>query len=370
MGPARERRRMRLCVVLILLVLSSGCSLVNPSANLGSWWNRNEPRVATQMVPVWSDTVLHQAGEPATRGVGGRVMFYGLERHRTIRTEGVLVVYVWDDSLGTSQRSPDRKYVFPAGDLEQHYSHSRMGHSYSFWLPWDAAGGAITHLTVVTRFVGVEGTELTSSPAHVVLPGPGDGSQFYESLARQRSLQAPADAAAQSQTQNSAVTQAAYTDDIAGEREAVRQIAGGRESVSVTEIALPPGFLNRNLRGSGSTGSEPLTGFTGLQQDAAVRDRDAAVDAEAVYGDGQAVPGENLFAPEVLRMPRSADSELDQHRAPATAAVPPSAGPFQTGQSRRVLPVGSRRTPATKSLVPQPRQQQRWPIPGQRDPAD
>ncbi len=175
------------CVLLLQMLVLPGCML---GSGVGSLWADREPEYQTprQMVPVWSDTVLHQSGEPATRGVGGRIMFYGLDKHKAVRSAGTLVVYAWDDSQGMQERSPDRKFVFPTEDLQQHYSQSRLGHSYSFWLPWDAAGGQLTHLTLITRFVSTDGAELTSSPAHVVLPGPGDGVPFYQSLARSRRL--------------------------------------------------------------------------------------------------------------------------------------------------------------------------------------
>jgi hypothetical protein len=176
------------CVCMAVCSLP-GCALTN-SATMAKLLNR-EPEFQTprQMVPVWSDTVLHQSGEPATRGVGGRIMFYGVDKHKAVRPQGTLVVYAWDDSQGMQERSPDRKFVFPAEDLPRHYSQSRLGHSYSFWLPWDAAGGQLTHLTLITRFISTDGAELTSAPAHVVLPGPGDGIPFYQSLAKARRLQ-------------------------------------------------------------------------------------------------------------------------------------------------------------------------------------
>jgi len=181
--PAPAQLILLVCVTLLL----PGCMLGTGAAGL---FSRDKPEFQTprQMVPVWSDTVLHQSGEPATRGVGGRIMFYGLDKHKAVRPQGTLVVYAWDDSQGMQERSPDRKFVFPSEDLQQHYSQSRLGHSYSFWLPWDAAGGQLTHLTLITRFVSSDGAELTSAPAHVVLPGPGDGVPFYQSLARSRRL--------------------------------------------------------------------------------------------------------------------------------------------------------------------------------------
>lgn len=179
--PMQNRQAKRRVTALLLAAClsagSTGCTLL--ALNEMSF-TKKEAKFQTprQMVPVWSDTVLHQPGEAATRGFGGRVMFYGEDKHKPILVEGTLVVYAWDDSKGSMERAPDRKYVFPTEKLQTHYSQSRLGHSYSFWVPWDEAGGPLQQLTLISRFVSTEGTEMTSSPAHVVLQGASPSSPF------------------------------------------------------------------------------------------------------------------------------------------------------------------------------------------------
>lgn len=170
----------RVTLLLLAACLSAGHTGCTLMALNEMSFTKKEPKFQTprQMVPVWSDTVLHQPGEPATRGFGGRVMFYGEDKHKPILVEGSLVVYAWDDSKGSMERAPDRKYVFPTEKLQTHYSQSRLGHSYSFWVPWDEAGGPLKQLTLISRFVSTEGTEMTSSPAHVVLQGASSSSPF------------------------------------------------------------------------------------------------------------------------------------------------------------------------------------------------
>lgn len=156
---------------MIISIFSCGCTLMN--SNSMAVFGKKEPDYQTprQVVPVWTDTVLHQAGQPATRGFGGRIMFYGQEKNKAIQVDGTLVVYAWDDSQETTERPPDRKYVFPADKLKSHYSPSQIGHSYSFWAPWDAAGGYRQHVTLITRFISRDGIEVTSTPASVLLQG-------------------------------------------------------------------------------------------------------------------------------------------------------------------------------------------------------
>ena len=55
---------------------------------------------------------------------------------------GTLVVYAFDETNRDANNArPDRKYVFTPEQLPLHYSKSKVGHSYSVWLPWDEVGG-------------------------------------------------------------------------------------------------------------------------------------------------------------------------------------------------------------------------------------
>ena len=155
---------------IALCVVSGGCASMMPSS--GNWLEKEPEFVSpNKVIPVWSDTVLHQAGQAGTRGCGGRIMFYSGDGKRAVRVDGSLVVYAWDDSKPQKDRQPDRKFVFPKEDFQKHYSGSTIGDSYSFWLPWDAAGGERKELTLVARFVSRDGAEVTSSAAKVILPG-------------------------------------------------------------------------------------------------------------------------------------------------------------------------------------------------------
>jgi hypothetical protein len=216
-------------------------------------FTKKEPEFLTprQIVPVWSDTVLHQPGEPATRGFGGRIMFYGEDKHKAIRVDGTLVVYAWDDSKGSMERTPDRKYVFPAEKLQTHYSQSRLGHSYSFWVPWDAAGGPLQHLTLISRFVSNDGTELTAAPAHVVLQGPGELSPFQNEIVESK-LKADKKSIARNRLRSpvsSGIQQVGYEVE---ESEADNQrpsTPARHPGLQTSEIDLTSGFYHRNMQG-------------------------------------------------------------------------------------------------------------------------
>jgi hypothetical protein len=205
---------------------------------------------------VWSDTVLHQPGEPATRGFGGRIMFYGEDKHKAIRVDGTLVVYAWDDSKGSMERTPDRKYVFPAEKLQTHYSQSRLGHSYSFWVPWDAAGGPLQHLTLISRFVSNDGTELTAAPAHVVLQGPGELSPFQNEIAESKA-KADKKATARNRLRSpagSGIKQVAYEVEESEADDQRDSIPSRHPGLQTSEIDLTSGFYHRNMQGRQTPG--------------------------------------------------------------------------------------------------------------------
>ncbi|MEO2036645.1 MAG: hypothetical protein ABGZ35_31600 [Planctomycetaceae bacterium] len=161
----------RLMMLCCFFVTMTGCTIFEP--NIAQMFKK-EPEIQTphQMIPLWTDTVLHQSGKKSVRGCGGRFMFYTGDSKEGIRVEGAVTVYVWDDSRSSQQRKPDRKYIFPAENIQKHYSKSRVGHSYSFWIPWDDAGSDRAELSIVTRFIGRDGTDITTPASKVILPGP------------------------------------------------------------------------------------------------------------------------------------------------------------------------------------------------------
>jgi hypothetical protein len=245
-------------LILMAAAAMSGCSLMSSSTL--PFAKKKEPEFLTprQIVPVWSDTVLHQPDEPATRGFGGRIMFYGVDKHKPIRVDGTLVVYAWDDSNGPMERAPDRKYVFPGRDLQTHYSQSRLGHSYSFWVPWDAAGGPLKQLSLITRFVGNEGTELTSNPAHVVLQGPGPESPFANERHALNEASVPTRKPRPGKIQQANHTETSSDDSLEDieDRESEFRMGGIApkkrvSGIQTSEIDLTSGFFSRNMRQSG-----------------------------------------------------------------------------------------------------------------------
>jgi hypothetical protein len=170
----RNRSHARFCCLLGGLLLASW---LTPAAHGDGWplWpfkKEEKPGKPDKVVGIWSDTVLTKPGSPATRGFGGRLMFYEGKSEEPIKVEGTLVVYAFDETnRDANNNRPDRKYVFTPEQLPAHYSKSKVGHTYSVWVPWDEIGGMQKEFTLIIRFQPKEGPAVVSDPVRQILPG-------------------------------------------------------------------------------------------------------------------------------------------------------------------------------------------------------
>ena len=129
-------------------------------------------KTPTKIVAIWTDAVLHQPGKPPTRGFGGRLMFYGPDENTPLKVDGTLIVYGFDEEgRAPTDVKPDRKYVFPPDQFARHYSKSKLGHSYSVWVPWDEVGGPRKEISLIARFIPKNGAAIVSGQSRQILPG-------------------------------------------------------------------------------------------------------------------------------------------------------------------------------------------------------
>jgi len=129
------------------------------------WSDDEQPRVVApdRVAGTWSEAVLHQDGK-GTRGFGGRLYFYDRSSSEPVRVEGQLVVYAFvEDERNETDHKPTKRYVFPPEQFAKHESSSEIGVSYSVWLPWDAAGGEQTEVSLIARFEPSQGGGLVVS---------------------------------------------------------------------------------------------------------------------------------------------------------------------------------------------------------------
>jgi hypothetical protein len=165
-------------VEMVVVVALAGCSMPKASdfkpSKLFSLGDDDEPQkgIPVRMVGTWTDTVLTKAGQKPQRGFGGRLMFYANNEEKPILVDGQLVVYAFDETgRAVTDNKPTRRYVFPPDQMPLHMSKSELGASYSFWLPWDEAGGPQTEVSLVCRFEPKGGGVITSEQTRHLLPG-------------------------------------------------------------------------------------------------------------------------------------------------------------------------------------------------------
>jgi hypothetical protein len=161
----------------------TGCASFNlPSLNMEKYIPRltgrtGEFRRPLKVVAFWTDTIRTADGQPAMRGFGGRLMFYDGKSGKPAKVAGTLVIYGFDESLTNPDNPrPDRKFVFTPEQFAKHYSKSDLGHSYSFWIPWDRVGGETKEIGLICRFTPVEGGAIVSEQVRQLLPGVGPAS--------------------------------------------------------------------------------------------------------------------------------------------------------------------------------------------------
>jgi hypothetical protein len=163
-------------VLVVAILFSTGCTSPKMFSLDESWpfKDKDAPQEGTpaRMVGTWADTVLTQPGQKPQRGFGGRILFYDHEGKKPILVDGQLVVYAFDETgRDPTNNKPTRRYVFPAEQLPAHMSKGELGASYSFWLPWDDAGGPRTEICLISRFEPKGGAVVTSEQTRHLLPG-------------------------------------------------------------------------------------------------------------------------------------------------------------------------------------------------------
>ena len=163
-------------VIVCLLAASTGCAQVadfSVQKYLPSLFGRTgQFRRPLRVVAFWTDTVRSADGQPSMRGFGGRLMFYDSARGKPVKVAGSLVIYAFDEARADPDNPrPDRKYGFTSEQFEKHYSKCDLGHSYSFWVPWDEVGGETKEVGLICRFTPVEGGAVVSEQVRQLLPG-------------------------------------------------------------------------------------------------------------------------------------------------------------------------------------------------------
>ena len=183
---ANSNRRTGWTGLLFCLAGLSICAGCTPLPKFSDNWftgsKNTETVVPDRLLPIWTDTVLHQPGEKGVRGFGGRIYFYEQGNEKPVTVDGNVTVYVFDgDHNAADAARPLKKYIVTADQLKDLASTSKLGISYNIWSPWEEVGGASQKLNLIARFDGTQGGTVISSSATKLLPGIDSPADTFES---------------------------------------------------------------------------------------------------------------------------------------------------------------------------------------------
>lgn len=244
----------------------AGCSTPLNISKSFPWSKSDDKPVApTEMTVIWTDTTLNQVGRPSVRGFGGRLMFYHKDDKTPVKVDGRVTVFAFDETEEKDTNpAPAKKFVFNQDQLPQHYSESKLGHSYSIWLPWDEVGGPPRQISLMVRFEPEKGPAVVSENSRQLLPGIlQDGSKterFANSKASNRK-----EAWHHVPENKSGIQQVGH--EVAEERWASDYSQAAPEekpSLETITIDVPHTFAEQHFSRSGETGNK--SGETGAGQ--------------------------------------------------------------------------------------------------------
>lgn len=223
------------CLVLLSL---TGCQTINVKAPFPWDKEKNKPQ-PDKIMAVWTDAVRTESGKPAERGFGGRIFFYD-DKGKTMKAEGTVHIYVFDDDRSLDQvQIPEKKFVFPADTLELRYSKCSLGHSYNFWVPIGTVQGPNRNLSLVTKIELKSGGSVVSTVTRKILPGSGlPGAVTASKPTPSQSSDSPPTNRA-----SGSVAQVSYDEPL--EPEAPKATSSYSRQITAETIQLTPSFTQR-----------------------------------------------------------------------------------------------------------------------------
>jgi hypothetical protein len=309
------------CLLTALLMAgSTGCGMKDfkPSKmlSLDNTWpfgDEIEEGTPVRVVGAWTDTVLTKQGEKPQRGFGGRLAFYDHDHEKSIMVDGELVVYAFNEmGRDPTNNKPTRRYVFPADQMKLRMSESDLGATYSFFLPWDEAGGPKAEVSLICRFQPAKGALVVGEQTKHHLPGAepvADANGNYQapplpegvpSRPAQQSLES-----LQSQRQSpGGAQQASYQAPVEPQPISPALAAEAihpAKQMTVTSISLPDNFHLRDLAAAARS-TTPAVSVPGqtiqpvqqVQAPAAQSPMPAAAQQPAAYPQQQQLPPQQI----------------------------------------------------------------------------
>ena len=169
-------------MIVTALFLSIGCTSMPKMPPASAFL---PPGPASRVIAVWEPALRHTGSDAKPeRGFGARVYFYDANERKPIKIDGSVVVYAFDeDGRKAGDNEPDRSYYFVKDDMKKVYSKSKLGHSYSLWVPWDCEGpnGEAKKVSLIVRYVPEKGSSVASKQTALNLPGKAKNEMLAQS---------------------------------------------------------------------------------------------------------------------------------------------------------------------------------------------
>lgn len=220
-------------VIMITCVLASGCATsvhnsMKPTDKTSSWTSisqqdRKKSRKKSQTPPesmavIWKDNTYESEKGLVVRGFEGRVYFHD-SNNEPIKATGDLIVYGFDDSQATpdfKSKTPTKKFIITAEELESNYVETHIGPSYRVWIPWEPVGGTRKTINLIPILKMADGKIIRSGSSINVLPGKGvsNNSQLAaQDIRMQPATGSPVGLTNYAANSTSSVSQAAMEDE-------------------------------------------------------------------------------------------------------------------------------------------------------------
>lgn len=220
-----------------LVLCLAGCQTIDVKAPF-PWDREKDKPQPDKIMAVWTDAVRTESGKRSERGFGGRVFFYDA-KGKTIKAEGTVHIYVFDDDRGLEQAQiPEKKFVFPAETLELRYSKCSLGHSYNFWVPLGPVQGPNRNLSLVTKIELKTGGSVVSSVTRKILPGTGAPPTAADSKPKSNNA-----SASLLNQESGSVAQVSYDEPVRSE--ATKATSTESRQITAETIQLTPSFTQR-----------------------------------------------------------------------------------------------------------------------------
>jgi hypothetical protein len=326
--------------LVVCVAMGAGCTSWNLSKSAPWPIGEEKPKTPDKIVSIWTDTVLYRTDRTPQRGFGGRLMFYQAKNEQPVKVDGTIVVYAFDETnRAPNNAKPDRKYVFTPDQVPAHYSKSKIGHSYSVWIPWDEVGGLKKEISLVVRFEPKgEAGVVMGDPSRQLLPG-------MTAAAAQEPSKLPAEGATAGMspipTDSQRVQQASYNAASPSATVSTTPDAPTRR-MTTTTISVPSEMASSPLLSGGAISSGTANG---------------------------AVPPPQTNNPQMQRWPSPGNGPTaSASQPPATASSTPPLSAFRPrsrfSPHRSQAPVGASAQPASERVPWGQRPEERPSAPG------